>query len=80
MTEVEVQTEPVIVADPVIQGEVIAVGTATSSHIESLGRALEQAGVDAVLECLSRGITDAGSILAAKMKAMEKVRAEFEGA
>jgi hypothetical protein len=57
--------------------DVIAVGTAVSTKIGSLGRRMEEAMVAAIHACYEKGITDSESILKAKMEALERVQAEI---
>ena len=63
--------------DPIIQGEVVATGTIVNSTAPRLGELMERAMVDAINACYARGVTDVDSILAAKMEALERVKAEY---
>jgi hypothetical protein len=63
---------------PPIQGEVIAVGTSVNvALLPKLGEMIEQAMVEAIHACHAQGITDAATILEAKMAAMEKAKQDF---
>lgn len=62
---------------PLITGEVVAVGSAVNSFVPGLGEMIERAMVDAINGCYARGVTDDESILKAKMEAMDKTLLAF---
>lgn len=55
--------------------DVIATGTAVNSTTPERAKLIEDVMTKAILDCYARGITDASSILAAKLEAFEKFKA-----
>jgi hypothetical protein len=65
---------------PLIPGEVVAVGSAVVSHLTNFGAMAERAMVDAIHACHAAGITDDAAVLAAKMRALEDTKKAFDAA